>query len=214
MRTHQKSTLRWARAIVWTGALIAADTPAGLTQAASPPDGTSRPMTPEEINDSLDSTRRSDATRLLAAMGSNTPIDTKVARLIDRLVLRDPNQVQAAITALTMLGPPAVPSIFRRLDDRRDMPVRGVSFENRGPGSFERVRHHGVEKVIDCLDHVLTDISGGPYWLDDEGINYNGLDFALMREEPRSAKVAAWRRFLARSQAHTRPPSKSLPVAG
>src|SRR5271157_5441027 len=85
---------------------------------------TDAPPAPENQDEGLDHLlQRTAAARLLAAMGPNTPIDTKVSRLIDRLVLRDRDQVQAAVTALDMLGPPAVPAIIQRIDDRRNMKV-------------------------------------------------------------------------------------------
>jgi len=99
------------------------------------------PPAPKNADVALDDLlQKPAAARLLAAIGPNTPIDMKVSRLIDRLVLRDRGQVQAAATALIMLGAPAVPSIILRMADRRDMPVGSVSFENRSPGAFESER--------------------------------------------------------------------------
>jgi hypothetical protein len=87
-------------------------------------------------------------------------IDTKVDRLIDRLLLRDGDEVQAAVTAITMLGQPAVPAIIRRIDDRRPTSLQGIAFENRSANAFEAVRQYGVAQVVDCLGYVLNDITG------------------------------------------------------
>ncbi len=95
-----------------------------------------------------------------AAMCSNTSIDTKVAQLIDRLVLPDRDQVQAATTALVMLGQPAVPAIIRRIDDRREMSAQGVAFENKYPGAFEAVAQYVTPKVVDRLNYVLNRLTG------------------------------------------------------
>jgi hypothetical protein len=153
-------------------------------------------------------TKRTAAARLLAEMGPNTPIDTKVARLIDRLVLRDRDQVQAAVTALTMLGQPAVPAIIRRMDDRRDMPVGAVSFENRSINAFEGVRHLGVGKVVDGLNLVLSDITGEWFGVVAEP-QPDRPEFGAQR----NAIVAGWRGYLARKRAMPRAPGKSPALA-
>jgi hypothetical protein len=153
-------------------------------------------------------TQRKAAARLLAEMGPNMPIDTKVARLIDRLVLRDRDQVQAAATALTLLGQSAVPAIIRRMDDWRDMMVGAISFENRAVDAFEGVRYLAVGKVVDGLDLVLNDITGEFIDAVDE--------FRLDRPEvdaQRDAIVAGWRGYLARRNATPPVPGKSFPAA-
>ena len=50
-----------------------------------------------------------------------------------------------------VLGHPAVPEIIRRVDDRGEMLVKVIGFENRPPEAFEAVAQLGVAKVIDCL---------------------------------------------------------------
>jgi hypothetical protein len=151
------------------------------------------------------------AARLLAEMGPNTPIDTKVARLIDRLVLSDRDQVQAAATALILLGDSAVPSIIRRIDDRRDMPAHGLSFENRSPNAFEGVRHYGVEKVVDALNDILNDITGVNVGYIDQGEGPKGLRDNAGLESQRKAVVDGWRAYLARRGTMPPVPGKSLP---
>jgi hypothetical protein len=164
--------------------------------------------TPGELLDAV--TKKKAAARLLAAMGSNTPVDTKVARLLDRLVVRDREEVQTAVTALVMLGSSAVPAIIRRIDDRREMPVRNIGFENRSPNSFEAVRWPGFVKVIDCLDCVLNDITGESFGSID--IVFVGDPDRPEFDVQRSAMVDGWRGYLARKQATPRAPGKSLPV--
>lgn len=102
---------------------------------------------------------RASAARASAVTGPTVDIDTTVKRLIDQLVLDDPTRVHDAINALVEIGPRAVPAIIRRMDDRRDMKVRGISFVNP-PQAFEGIRHYGVEKVVDALDDVPNHITG------------------------------------------------------
>jgi hypothetical protein len=193
----------WAAALAVIPALVGPSPSAAARQVPAPPG----PGDPDEI------LLKKTAARLLAEMGPDTPIETKVARLIDRLVLRDRDQVQAAITALTMLGEPAVPAIIRRIDDRRDMPIGGISFENRAVDAFEGVRHYGVEEVVDALDDVLNDITGeivGPAG-GEPGPEASPArpGFAPRRQ----AIVDGWRRYLARRNATPPVPGKSLPAA-
>ena len=141
----------------WTAVSTLAQPAVGLAQGTPAKVNSSEPSQAEML-DAF--TQRKAAGRLLAEMGSNTTIDTKVSRLIDRLVLRDHAQVQATVTALTMLGQPAVPAIIQHIDDRRNMLVQHIAFENRFVGAFEAVRQYGVIKIVDCLAHVLDDITG------------------------------------------------------
>ncbi len=161
-----------------------------------------------------DIVQKKAAARLLADMGPNVPIDGKVARLIDRLALRDRDQVQAAVTALEMLGPPAVPSMIRRIDDRRPMPVGVIEFENRAPDAFEGVRHLGVARVVDALNLILNSVTGedvGTIVVDD-GPGGGGDNPRL--DPQREAVVNGWRAYLAR-QTRTPPvPGKTPPVPG
>src|SRR5262249_31771849 len=129
----------WASLIVTLSSLI------GMGQFVTAQD-TSCAQRRDEAIDEI--TQKAAAVRLLAAMGSNTSVDTKVARLTGRLVARDQSEVQAAVTALVTVGASAVPAIIRRMDDRRDMPVRAIAFENRAPDAFEAVRWPAFAKVI------------------------------------------------------------------
>jgi uncharacterized protein (TIGR03067 family) len=177
----------------------------GLAQRTSANDAPPAPS-PAEILDGI--IQRTAATRLLAEMGPDTAIDTKVGRLIDRLVLRDHDQAQAAVTALTMLGKPAVPAIIRRIDDRRAMSVHGIAFENRAVDRFEAVRQYGTLKVVDCLDYVLNDITGESFG--NVGIvSFRDADRPEF-DTQRSAIVAGWRGYLSRVRPTRRAPGKSL----
>jgi hypothetical protein len=81
----------------WTACLIVAHPIIGLVQFAPAQDHPPAQTLDETFNDM---TGKTAAARLLPAMGSNTPIDTKVARLIDRLVLRDKCQWTRILTQL------------------------------------------------------------------------------------------------------------------
>jgi hypothetical protein len=144
-------------------------------------------------------------------MGPDMPIDAKVARLTDRLVLRDRDQVQAAVTALDMLGQPAVPSIIRRIDDRRPMPVGAISFENRFPNAFEAVRHLGVARVVDALNLILNDITGESAGSIVVDAGPKGVRDSPDLEPQRQAVVNGWRAYLARWGATPPVPGKSPP---
>jgi hypothetical protein len=190
----------------WIALFTLAQPSAGLAQVSRVQDD-SRDSAPAEMLDPF--TQRKAAGRLLAEMGPNATIDTKVSRLIDRLVLRDHDQVQAAVTALTMLGQPAVPAIIRRIDDRRNMLVQHIAFENRFAGAFEAARQYGAIKVVDCLEHVLNDITGESFG----HVDIIGFGDPDRREydAQRNAIVAGWRGYLARQRAMPRAPRKSHP---
>jgi len=168
-------------------------------------------------DDPLDTiTQKSAAARLLAAMGPSTSIDTKVARLIDRLAKGDHVEVQAAVTALVILGRPAVPAIVRRIDDRRDIKAQSVAFENRFPDAFEAVAQYGVAKVVDCLDHVLSYVTGVSFgFIDDKSMDFDLKDAEAQRRAnaTRDAMVAGWRGYVAGRRPTPRAPGKSLPGA-
>jgi hypothetical protein len=192
----------------WAGALLVAYTIIGLRQAATA-QGVPNAPAPDDVLEMF--TKKAAAARLLADMGPKTPINTKVDRLIDRLVLRDRNQVQAAVTALTMLGQPAVLAIIRRIDDQRAMPAGSIAFENRSVNAFEAVAQYGVFKVVDCLNLVLNDITG-------ESFGFIGVLLDSTPDSPefaaqRRAIIAGWRGYLVRKHASPPAPGKSLPVA-
>jgi hypothetical protein len=173
-----------------------------------------RPPLSAPQDPAADLVQKKAAQRLLADMGPNMPIDAKVARLIDRLALRDRQQVQAAVTALEMLGQPAVPSMIRRIDDRRPMPVGVIGFENRSPDAFEGVRHIGVARVVDALNLILSDITGEDVGtiVVDNGPGGGGDSPNL--DSQRQAVVNGWRTYLARRDRTPRVPGKMPPVPG
>ena len=224
--------------LAWMSALVVGRVPCSLAQAplsANPAPtqnvsaGSAAPTAADEELDRI--FQRSAAARLLAEMGPNTPVDTKVSRLIERLVLPAPEQVQAAVAGLAMLGPQAVPAMIRRLDDRRDMKVHHVMFENRGPQAFEGIAHYGPAKVIDCLSLVLSDLTGefhgcvqlplsGNDGLDQLGPGLNDPEFRRHSDEERGEMLRGWRGYLAKLKPtprlqgrHCRSPGCHDPVA-
>ncbi len=94
------------------------------------------------------------------------------------------------------------------MDDRRDMPVGAISFENRSVNAFEGVRHLDIGKVVDGLALVLNDITGESFGVVAEP-QPDRPEFGAQRD----AIVAGWRGYLARRGATPRVPGKSLPVA-
>jgi hypothetical protein len=163
-----------------------------------------------QMIDSL--TQKTAANRLLENFGPTTPIDKKVAHLIDSLAASDRDRVQTAVTALVLLGNPAVPDMIRRVDDGRDMLVKVIVFENRSPEAFEAVAQLGVAKVIDCLNIILTVSTGhiaGP--VDLPSLNFSRAEPGRGTDALRNALVKDWREYLARLQAAPRASGKSLP---
>ncbi len=184
--------------------VIALEPTIGLAQGT----GTKNVPAPERSLEHL--TKKKAAALLLAEIGPNTSTDKKVERLIAELLSSDRNRVQAAVTALTMVGKPAVPAIIRRIDDRRDMRVRVIVFENRSPDAFEAVGQYGVFQVVDCLNMVLNDITGEQFGFVD-----GSIDITPDRPEldvQRAVIIAGWRGFFARNQGTPRAPGKSLPL--
>jgi hypothetical protein len=116
------------------------------------------------------------------------------------------------VTAPTILGQPAVPAIIRRLDDRREMAVQQIVFENRFAGAFEAVRQVGALRVVDCLDLIINGLTG-EHFGQIASIGVGDLDRPEFDAE-RKAIVAGSRGYLARKEAMPRVPSKSLPRAG
>jgi hypothetical protein len=83
---------------------------------------------------------------------TKTKVEKSVAELVNRLGSPAPDVVQRAVNDLIRLGPPAVPSIVCRLDDRRAMHGELVSYPSNG---WEARVHYEPEKVIDCLSTIL-----------------------------------------------------------
>ncbi len=171
------------------------------------------PPAPKNQDEGLDHLlQRTAAARLLAAMETDPPIDMKVARLVDRLVIRDRDQVQAAVTALVMLGPPAVPAlIIQRIDDRRNMKVHTATFENRFPDAFEAVAQLGVEQVIDCLNLVLSDITAESFGFVDVDFQPDSPSTRHRNDENRKLMIVGWNGYLRRLRGIPHAPGKSLP---
>lgn len=165
--------------------------------------------TPDQALDTI--LQKTAATRLLATMGPQVSADAKVARLIDQLTSDDGGHVQTAVTALVMLGRSAIPSIVKRVDDRRAMRMHSIAFEN-SPQAFEAVAQYGCAQVVDCLNLVLVVLTGERCGFIDISIDF---DFNDQRAADLARKeiVNCWRRYLAREKPTLRVPTKSLPMA-
>lgn len=201
--------------IVWTGIINGGHTVSLLAQSA-----TTRMTEPITSSDEMLDVviQRRAATRLLHSIGKDAPMETKVAWLIDQLVLRDRDKVQAAVTGLVMLGPSAVPSIVGRIDDRRSMPVMVIAFENRSPKAIESLAQLGVVEVVDCLNLILSVLTGE---------NHGDIVIVSVFSDTTSPKakrefnaerhriIEGWRASLAQARAKPTPraPVKSLPAA-
>ncbi len=90
------------------------------------------------------------------------------------------------------------------------MLVQHIAFENRFAGAFEAVHEYCAIKVVDCLEHVLNDITGESFGHVDDIIGIGDPDRPAY-DAQREAIVAGWRGYLARSRAMPRAPCKSLP---
>jgi hypothetical protein len=93
-------------------------------------------------------------------MGSQLSIEAKVDRLIELLAASDASNAQAAVTAMLSLGYQAVPQLIKKIDDRRPMTLHVVALTNPSHNSFEGISYHGVIQVTDCINLILTNITG------------------------------------------------------
>jgi len=96
-----------------------------------------------------------------------------------------------AFADLEALGCAAVPSIIRRMDDRRKLPIPAISLKNKSPQALEGLRHYGPKEVVDALAAILNQITG-----QDFGSIYNGAT-----EADRTHAVRGWRDWLRRTPA-------------
>ena len=117
------------------------------------------------------------------------PMDKRVAVLIEKIV--NAKTEQQAFRDLEKLGCAAVPSIIRRMDDRRNLPERYIALKNQSPGAFEAMRQYGPEQVVDALAAILNQITGQHF----EFI-YNGGT-----AEQRARSVRGWRDYLKKTPA-------------
>lgn len=113
-------------------------------------------------------------------------VDHLVAGLIENAL--KPNAQTEAFGQLEALGCMAVPSIIRRMDDRRKLPISRVSLENKSPDAFEAVRHYSPELMVDALAAILNQVTGEHF-----GFIYNGAS-----ETERAATIKKWREYLDR----------------
>lgn len=113
-------------------------------------------------------------------------IDQVVAELIKKVPHAEAQM--EALAQLEALGCVAVPSIIRRMDDRRKLPIPRISLENKSPDAFEAVRHYSPELTVDALAAILNQVTGEHF-----GFIYNGAS-----EEERATTVKKWREYLER----------------
>jgi len=110
--------------------------------------------------------------------------DKHVALLIEKMLKADTEQ--RAFSDLEALGCAAVPSIIRRMDDRRKLPDPRISLRNKSPDAFEGIRHYGPLEVVDALAAILNQLTGQNF-----GFIYNGAT-----DDERNKSVQGWRQFL------------------
>ena len=120
--------------------------------------------------------------KLPAAMPDN--LNEKVSALIEEMT--DPATQQDAVWRLQRLGPRAVPSIIRLMDDHRPLPLNRTMFINTNPKAFEGISHYGPKAVVDALSIVLAGMTQCAF-----GDLYRGGG-----EDERRSVVGAWRVFL------------------
>ena len=111
-------------------------------------------------------------------------LQATVRALIDKMT--DESTQQDAVWRLQRLGPRAVPSIIRLMDDRRPLPLKGTMFINNSPNAFEGISHYGPKVVVDALAIVLSGLTETSF----------GSLHAGGSEEERRAVVNAWRVYL------------------
>lgn len=114
----------------------------------------------------------------------DTANDKRVTVLIERMLKA--NTEQKAFFDLEALGCAAVPSIIRRMDDRRSLPDPRISLRNKSPDAFEGIRHYGPTQIVDALAAILNQLTG-----QDFGFIYNGAT-----DEERTKTIQGWRKFL------------------
>ncbi|MHC4778749.1 MAG: hypothetical protein ACYTFG_09265 [Planctomycetota bacterium] len=114
----------------------------------------------------------------------------KVQALIE--VTQEKDNAKGAYDGLLELGKKALPAMVMLMDDRRDLPVKRISFPNP-PGHWEGVRHYGPKKVVDLLDAILNHLFGH-----GGNIVNGGTEFQ------RARAVEEWRIFLYKLQCDER----------
>ena len=100
---------------------------------------------------------------------------------------RNADSQTAAVKRILALGAEAVPALVVMMDDRRELPVKAVSFPNP-PGHWEAYCHYGPETVVDLID-ALADHALG---VSLSSIVNGGT------EKERDEAVAQWRLLLIR----------------
>jgi hypothetical protein len=120
--------------------------------------------------------------------------DRRVGVLIEKVLAATTQSAQQrAFDEIEALGCAAVPSIIRRMDDRRKLPIAYIALKNTSPNAFEAFRQYGPEEMVDALAAILNQLTGEHF----EFI-YNGAT-----SDARTQSVAQWRSFLDRTQGET-----------
>ncbi len=92
----------------------------------------------------------------------------------------------AAFAELEALGKVAVPAMILLMDDRRPLPIKGISLRNKSENAFEGLRHYSPELVVDAMAALLNQLTGEGF-----GSIYNGAS-----ERERRETVNGWRIYL------------------
>lgn len=116
--------------------------------------------------------------------GKSDKLHSRVQSII-KAMLHEQTQ-EEAINTLVSLGPVAVPSIIRLLDDRRPLPNRRIRLRNYAPNAFEESRQYRPEVVVDALVAILKQITHEPFGRIENGGT----------EQERTKAVNAWRVYL------------------
>jgi hypothetical protein len=108
----------------------------------------------------------------------------KVRALVQQML--DKRTEEAAFEKLEQMGPVAIPSMIRLMNDRRPVPIQSISLVNKSPDAFEGIRHYGPKVVVDAMAALLEQMTGEHF-----GIIVNGGS-----ERERAATVHGWRVYL------------------
>lgn len=117
------------------------------------------------------------------------PLYPQVKSLVAATLSRWRWRQKRALGKLEQLGQAAVPAIILLMDDRRELPIKGISLRNP-PGFFESSRHYGPQVVADALAAILNQVTD-----EDFGSIYNGGS-----EHQRRAAIDGWRVYLHRTK--------------
>jgi hypothetical protein len=101
-----------------------------------------------------------------------------------------PSEARIAYRRLEAMGEPAVPAMTMFLKDRREIPVKRMSFRNKAPDAFEGIRHTEAENVGAAIELILNQITGERFGRVAEGAS----------DRERAATIDGWRIYLYRTR--------------